>query len=149
MKTLQVISLVLTAGLLLAAQGAREAAVKKDLEKLRGTWRYESLVVEGTKADEDDFKNARLVCEGEKFTMNDGTATYRGTLHLDPAKKPRTIDVVFTDGPEKGKTSFGIYEVEGDTFKVCIGLAGKERPTEFVSKPGSGHVLEVLKREKR
>jgi uncharacterized protein (TIGR03067 family) len=74
--------------------------------------------------------------------------TYRGTFKLDLSKKPKEIDVVFTEGPEKGKTSLGIYELEGDVYKVCIGLTGKKRPTEFISKPGSGHVLEVLKRQK-
>jgi hypothetical protein len=38
------------------------------------------------------------------------------------------------------------YSALGDTYKVCIGLAGRERPTVFASEPGSGHVLQVLKR---
>ena len=42
----------------------------------------------------------------------------------------------------------GIYELEGDTFKVCFAAPGKaDRPTEFKSAAGSGHRLLVLKRE--
>jgi uncharacterized protein (TIGR03067 family) len=67
---------------------------------------------------------------------------------VHPSAHPKTIDVTFTEGPEKGKSSYGIYELEGDTYRVCIGLTGKPRPTDFASTPGSGHVLEVLKREK-
>jgi uncharacterized protein (TIGR03067 family) len=67
---------------------------------------------------------------------------------VDVAKKPKTIDITFTEGPEKGKTIVGIYELEGDTYKVCINVNGKERPKEFAAKAGSGHGLEVLKREK-
>ena len=36
--------------------------------------------------------------------------------------------------------------VEGDTLKICVDLSGKERPTEFKTKPGSGFVLSVFKR---
>jgi len=41
-----------------------------------------------------------------------------------------------------------IYELEGDTYKVCMALEGHPRPTEFVTRPGNGHVFEILKREK-
>jgi hypothetical protein len=32
---------------------------------------------------------------------------------------------------------------------VCADVQGKNRPKEFAVKPGSGFVLEVLKREKK
>jgi hypothetical protein len=54
----------------------------------------------------------------------------------------------FTQGPEKGNTSYGIYELAGDDWKLCLTIAGKKRPTEFAAKPKSGHGFEVLKREK-
>jgi hypothetical protein len=54
-----------------------------------------------------------------------------------------------TEGDDKGKTFRGIYEFEGDTRKVCLAPAGKERPKEFSSTAGSGHVLAVLKRVKK
>ena len=44
----------------------------------------------------------------------------------------------------------GIYEFSGsDNFKTCWSPAGKERPTTFASKEGSGHLLFVFKREKK
>ena len=52
--------------------------------------------------------------------------------------KPKMVDLTFTAGPEKGKTSLGIYEVDGDTWKICLGLAGKGRPKEFTTKAQSG-----------
>jgi len=67
---------------------------------------------------------------------------------VDVAKKPKQLDITFTDGPDKGKTTLAIYELEDDTYKVCIDVGEKGRPTEFASKKGSGHVLQVLKREK-
>ncbi len=122
--------------------------VKKEIDKFQGTWKFVSIVAEGKEVPEDGFKDARLIIKGDKFTSTDGKETHKGTFKVDVSKQPKTIDVVFTEGPEKGNTSKGIYELEGDTYKVCIGLTGKTRPTEFASKPDSGHVLEVLKREK-
>ena len=122
---------------------------KKELEKFKGTWRWIFLESEGVKVPEDQFKNSRLVIDGDRFTSQEADVTYRGTFKVSPGSKPKAIDVVFTEGPEKGKSFKGIYELEGDVYKVCLGMPGRERPTQFVSKPGSGHVLEILRRQKR
>lgn len=131
-----------------AAGAATDDAGKKEMEKFQGTWKIVSLELNGMKLPEENYKNARLTVTGDKFAFKDVSAGYAGTMKWDLTKKPKTIDLVFTEGPEKGNTAFGIYEIEGDTYKVCLGLTGKSRPTEFVSKPGSGHALEVFKREK-
>jgi uncharacterized protein (TIGR03067 family) len=122
---------------------------RKEIEKFRGTWKWIFMESEGTKLPEETFKNSRLIMDGEKFIARDPKETLSGTFTVSVSRKPKTIDVTFNEGPEKGKVFKGIYELEGDTYKVCIALPGKERPTEFVSKPESGHVLEVLRREKR
>ena len=61
---------------------------------------------------------------------------------------PRTIEVKFTEGPEAGKTPRGVYELEGDTYTVCIGLAGRGRSNGFATEPDNGHALQVLRRIK-
>jgi uncharacterized protein (TIGR03067 family) len=144
--------LLLVVGLvfLLAAADADEE-IKKELARFEGTWKWVSIEMEKMKLSEDALKEPRLKLKGDKFTVTEenANATFGGTFKVDPSKRPKTIDVTFTDGPEKGKTSLGIYELEGDTYKVCVDPAGKSRPTEFAVKPGSGHVLQVLKREKK
>jgi len=74
--------------------------------------------------------------------------TYKGTFSIDPGKNPKTIDIKFTEGPEKGNTSLGIYELDGEDFKLCLTVTAKDRPTEFAAKAKSGLGLETLKREK-
>jgi uncharacterized protein (TIGR03067 family) len=124
-----------------------DASVAAELKRFEGTWRYESTVVEGRRLPADPGKGLRLVLKGDRFTMTDARGAQRGTFLVNPSVTPRTIDVTFADGPQAGRTSRGIYELSGDTYTVCVGMAGRERPKEFRSTPGSGHVLQVLKRE--
>jgi uncharacterized protein (TIGR03067 family) len=121
---------------------------KKELEKFRGTWKYVSMEADGMKVALEPLTGIKLVLDGDKFTQTDPQATYRGTFSVSVKTRPKTIDVIFTEGPEKGKIFKGIYELEGETYKACLAVPGRERPKEFASKPGSGHVLSVLKREK-
>ena len=80
--------------------------------------------------------------------MADGEKIGTGTSQIDPTKKPKTIDFTPTEGDEKGKVFRGIYEIKTNCRKLCYAETGKDRPTEFSSKPGSGHVLVILQREK-
>jgi uncharacterized protein (TIGR03067 family) len=116
---------------------------KKD-DKLDGKWLIVSVERDG-KAD-DAFKGGARVIAGGKYTLADknGKAT-PGTFKVDPSKKPKTIDMMPAEGQYKGKTLLGIYEVDGQTLKICFAEPGKERPTEFASK---GAVLAIHKREK-
>jgi uncharacterized protein (TIGR03067 family) len=50
---------------------------------------------------------------------------------------PRAMDVVGTGGPNKGKTLFAIYELDGDTLRICYDLSGTERPKEFATEQGT------------
>jgi uncharacterized protein (TIGR03067 family) len=122
-------------------------AVEAELKRFEGTWRFESLVVEGREVPPEGLKTTRLALKGDTFEMTDPMATYRGTFTLDLGVTPRRIDMAFTAGPEAGKTIQAIYELDGDTYRVCVGLSGRGRPEGFASEPGSGHALEVLKRE--
>jgi uncharacterized protein (TIGR03067 family) len=69
-------------------------------------------------------------------------------VKLDPTKKPKTMDVAFSEGENKGQTVPGIYEIEGESFRVCHARPGDERPGEFSAKAGGGRTLVVYKRER-
>ncbi len=141
------ILLLIAAGCLTAADSAKEG-VAKELEKFRGTWKYTSMEQDGRPVPEAQYRAARLTIKGDRFTFALGDSTSHGTFKVDPAKKPKAIDITFTDGPDKGKTIQGVYEVTGDTYKVCLGSKANDRPKELASKADTGHVLAVLKRVK-
>lgn len=146
---------VMAAGLLigLTAGGdepkpADQAAIAAELKKFEGTWRYESTIVNGQPLPGDALESPRLVLKGDTFELSDPMVTYRGTFAVDPKAKPRTIDITMTEGPEKGSVMLGIYELDGDTYRICAAMSGPERPKEFTCKEGSGRMLHVLKRVK-
>jgi uncharacterized protein (TIGR03067 family) len=72
---------------------------------------------------------------------------YAGVLLINDSAKPKTIDMQFDQGPHQGETSFGIYELSGDEWKLCVGITGRSRPERFASTPGTGHALEILRRD--
>jgi len=133
-----------------AAAGAKKGTkVKSDVERLQGTWSVSSLEIEGAKMGENVFAGSKIVVDGNKFTTISMGATYKGIFKIDVASKPKTLDLMFDEGPEKGNTSLGIYELDGDSWKLCLCVGSKVRPKEFVTKAGSGHALETLKRDKQ
>jgi uncharacterized protein (TIGR03067 family) len=141
--------LVIVAGGLLIAADAPKDSGKQDLERLEGTWVATSAEANGEAFSDEATKSMKLVVKGDKYTFTMGGEHEKGTLKLDPTKKPKTIDIHITEGTEKGKTQLGLYELEGDTLKVCVAEAEKDRPKEFGSKEGSGHGLLVFKRSEK
>lgn len=139
-------SIFAVAGLLFASVViAQDDATKKDLAKFQGSWELVSGERDGKKLSEEETKKTKTIYEGEKFQFPDAFGmTQKGTIKLDPSKNPKWVDS--TDAA-KGAVSLGIYEFtdEGNR-RVCFAPPGKPRPTEFSSKPGSGHSYLIWKR---
>ena len=83
---------------------------------------------------------------------NDVTITFGGqlflkaTFTLHAATTPKSIDYVIADGPDKGKTQLGIYELDAGTARFCFAPPGQPRPAEFKTNPGDGRTVSVWKR---
>src|SRR5262249_30534152 len=135
---------VLTAAavcLLVGALGARGGDAKK--EKLEGTWAVVSGEKGGEKAPEGELEGVKIIIAGDKMTFQQGGKDQEGSIKLDPGKKPKEIDI--TRGE---KTARGIYELTGDTLKLCVAFTGSDRPTQFKTEAGAQVMMLVLKREK-
>jgi len=120
----------------------------EEIERLQGTWRIVSLEVEGSKMEDVFVAGSKVIVAGEAFSTISMGAGYSGLLAIDATSDPHKLDMIFTYGPHAGMRSLGIYRFEGDSWVLCLGMAGRERPEDFVTQPGSGHALEMLERER-
>jgi uncharacterized protein (TIGR03067 family) len=118
--------------------------MKGDLKKLQGTWYIVSLEMEGQKYPTGGSK---IVIRGDRFVSLNMGAEYEGSVSVDETQTPKTFDLLFEKGPEKGNKSLGIYELDGASWRICLGLTGKRRPTKFAAEKGTGHALELLQRD--
>ena len=139
--------LALAAGCLIAAKAGAD---DKDLAKFDGTWVAQSVEVGGNKIPDEELKKApgRLSIKGGKWTLKVGDVNQTGTFTVDEGKKPKAMDIKPGDGPNAGKTIHAIYELDGDTMKVCYAPPEKDRPMSFATKDKAGYALIEYKREK-
>lgn len=122
---------------------------KTDQEAIQGTWRIVSFIFDGQPRAEDTYKDLRLEIKGDKYLITEGGETASRTFKLDPTKKPKTMDVTYDDGPNKGKTNHAIYALEGDSLTICRHQQPEmESPKEFASKASSERALIKWKRVK-
>ena len=133
-----------------AADDSKEEALKKDRQRIEGTWRVVDLVVNGNPAKEEDAKKITVVngSDGTWVIYSDGQEISKGTSTFDPMQKPKTIDFTITEGGGAGNEHRGIYELGDDVRKLCFVEAGAERPQAFTSEPNSGHILVKFERVK-
>lgn len=122
--------------------------VKKEMALLEGDWSMVSGEASGQSMPAEMVKSGKRVAKDGETAITFGEKVYfKARYTIDPAKKPKTIDYAMTEGPTKGKTHLGIYELDGDKVKFCFAAPGKDRPTEFTAKEGI--TLSVWKREKK
>ena len=126
----------------------KDKVIEEELKRFEGTWRFVSIDVDGEKISPKLFEKDTLTLKGKQFVSVVTGNTTHGVFKVNPNHKPMTIDLTFSDGPGKDQTQKGIYELEGDTQRICFAKGNQERPAEFTSKPGSGQMIQVLKREK-
>src|SRR5215813_4120823 len=88
--------MVLAAGLLVAAD---DDAKKKELEKMQGSWQVVGVEISGKKLPQADVDKGklRLTIKGNKYVYKAGdTEVGEGSIEIDVAKDPKTIDITGT-----------------------------------------------------
>jgi uncharacterized protein (TIGR03067 family) len=140
--------MVAAAGLMLGTDGENPTA--EEASRLEGVWRFDSVEVDGVKRPDLPFAaNKVIILKDGRFVIMQGKQITHGIMNLDISKTPKQYDSTITSGPAKGQSFPVIYDLQGDTFKLCGPYAGGARPTEFATSAGSGLVMQVLKREKQ
>jgi uncharacterized protein (TIGR03067 family) len=141
--------LILAVGFLGASPAPADDPAKNDKAKFAGTWSLVSVEINKQTLIMDPLKDAKLVVKGDKYSFTLGKVHLEMTHKVDASKKPRTLDLTITEGANKGKTLHAIYKLKGDILTICRHTEpGQARPTEFATKPDSGLMLIVWKRNK-
>jgi uncharacterized protein (TIGR03067 family) len=126
-----------------AAQDEKSNADKKAIQ---GTWT-------GKKGDNE----VRLTFAAEKLTIEIGAKKIQATFALDSSKTPKHIDVTVVEVSEddakkyEGKTSKGIFELDGDRLKWLAATPGGDDRPEALPQEGENPkgLYLSLEREKK
>lgn len=134
----------LIAVLLLGAGDATDA--KKEAAKFHGTWTADSVIYDG----EEHKLKFKIVFKGDEGVVKDNEKVQdeyaKIKFKLDPAAKPKTIDLTVTGGTQTDSAMKGIYEFKDGELRICAKVFGDGRPKEFEAPDGSNTVLLVLKK---
>lgn len=124
-----------------------------EYEKYSGTWQIEARVDDGIEAPWEQLKDVRVVINKDIYSVYVGEDVVMNNWvwQLNSANAPTSYEIKVLDGPDKGKTMYGICEIDGDTSRYCdvVGTNPSLRPKEFTAPIGSGRRLFVYKRIKR
>jgi uncharacterized protein (TIGR03067 family) len=112
-----------------------------------GNWSPLAAEMGGESLPIETMPATRLIINGNEYTATIGMITDRGSLRVDESVTPNEMDITGADGPNEGLTIPTIYELNGDTLKVCYALDGQERPTEFKTSPDRQLFLVTYKRD--
>ncbi len=135
------IAILFASALLLGAAPEREKECTGDLARIQGAWTAKA----GPKRDfqvslEIDGHAARFKIVTPKGIV----IRAKGEVKIDETASPHALDWVGFRGVNAQELPdvLAIYELKGDTFRVCNGGPDNDRPTEF--KPGDGLLAEVV-----
>jgi uncharacterized protein (TIGR03067 family) len=132
---------------LLAGCGVNHAANEADDTRAwQGTWKLVSCIANG----ESQMADMQWIVNGDHYTIRLDRQSHLDPypFKLDPEQKH--IDVNHHDTPEGtyGGRLKGIYEIQGDSLKVCYDLKGQRYPKSFDAGRGSAQVLYQFQRER-
>ena len=148
MKTTKIaLVIALAAQTVTSSLAAGPDAMNKDIGLFQGEWTMVSGAADGV--PDYMFNQIRQVFTGAQMTGTiSGTMYWKVKFVIDPSKSPKTIDYEIIGGPAAGAKQLGIYELNDDTCKLCVGKLNGERPKDFDARPGTGHTASTWKRVK-
>jgi uncharacterized protein (TIGR03067 family) len=134
----------------------------KDLGLLEGTWNIDSMEWGAKSLPKELMKGYKFVFAGNKLTwegaigiMSKGgmvtalDGAFPCDFTIDPGKEPKQIDITL-HLKQGDRTVLGIYEIKGDTLKVCYFATNTgRRPVELSTNDNRSVGLIVLTRAKK
>lgn len=116
---------------------ANAGEFKDDSKLLEGTWKPVSGELSGKPLPKEAIQGVVLTMKPGIYEVTVDGNPDKGTFKLNANAKPRRIDITGgPGGPNAGRTIPAIYELSGNTLKVCYALKSTNAPTEFKTEPG-------------
>lgn len=125
----------------LAAQDKDEGS-RRELAKLQGDWKLIAGQSAGQIMPPAVITNFSMSVKDSMYEFRNSEETERGTMTLDPGKKPTQVDILISDGSFKGQKQLGIYELNGNKIKFCLSMPDDpKRPEKFESTEGNKCII--------
>jgi uncharacterized protein (TIGR03067 family) len=119
------------------------------LKSLQSRWRAVYSEVEGEMTPINDFSALVLEHTGNAFTVTSkGVVVDEGTFSVDVTATPHELVYIYSKGAPRflGAPRRGIFQVEGNTLKLCMSPIGHAAPAQFNTRPNSQVVFNVWQR---
>jgi uncharacterized protein (TIGR03067 family) len=133
---------------------ASPPAKADDAQDLIGVWEPIAAETEGNEVPPEAVKQLTVLLTFKitqtKITTPLDDDDTEISYSLIPDSNPKGIDTVDLNGDAKGTRNKGIYELKGDTFRMCMGPKNGPRPKSFTTKPGAegGELLVTFQRKR-
>ena len=120
----------------------------EDAKSVQGSWTPVKAELAGQPVSDAVLKIISLKLDNGRYEVFAGDKPDRGTYTVDSTTQPMGMTITGTEGPNDGKTFPAIFELKGDTLRICYDLSGAKRPTEFKSVAGTQLYLVTYNRKK-
>jgi RNA polymerase sigma-70 factor (ECF subfamily) len=136
--------------------GPKVLSPQEEMKRLEGVWAITALAEDAAQVTPQDaakkFESiGRVVIQGDRMMIRTNVSNQKSSISLgfwiDPARSPGTMALIPADGKVKEDQDdlpilLGIYELKGDTLKICVGV---DRPDKFEAGAGTGRMMMALK----
>ena len=126
----------------LKSLGAKEVAAS-DLQKFNGAWLATEVILNGEAASKDQLEAVEMTFNGTKYHSVWSGGSNSGTFSLNESTAPKMLDME----DESGTKTAAIYELSGNTLRVCYSFNGAPRPTDYTAPADSNRLVAVYRRK--
>jgi uncharacterized protein (TIGR03067 family) len=119
----------------------------EEIKKLQGVWNVIGAEANGDQVPQEDVTNIVVTITDSTYTAKLNEGTDHGTFSIDVTAEPKQMDIHPKSGEDEGRTMRAIYEVKGDTLRVCYARQGGPRPSAFDTSGDAGLLLINYKRK--
>lgn len=118
-----------------------------DTTAVQGRWQPVQAELAGQSVPDTILQSISLRLDHGKYAVHAGPSADLGTYLLDVNAQPKSMVITGTEGPNQGRTFPAIYELTGDTLRICYDLSGAQYPSEFKTLAGTQLYLVTYHRQ--